>query len=172
MKNTFKVLIAGFALVSFVACDNSETTKTSTDSLNSASSETTTSGEPTSGSSTATENSSTVRPGTYIDLNTGKKVQIDRDASSGRWIDVSTRTPIEYYISEDTRDTFDMTGRNVNFAIERTLDGKYIINEKKYKVKFDSDGDMKVKDGEGNKMKYDASSDELKVKTDTSKGKN
>ena len=95
MKNTFKVLIAGFALVSFVACDNSETTKTSTDSLNSASSETTTSGEPTSGSSTATENSSTVRPGTYIDLNTGKKVQIDRDASSGRWIDVSTRTPIE-----------------------------------------------------------------------------
>ena len=65
-----------------------------------------------------------------------------------------------------------MTGRNVNFAIERTLEGKYIINEKKYKVKFDSDGDMKVKDGEGNKMKYDASSDELKVKTDTSKGKN
>ena len=173
MKNSCKALLAGFAMVSFVACSNNETTETSTDSLNNTSSSVTTATDETSsGSTTASSGSTTVTPGTYIDLSTGKKVQIYRDASSGRWVDVSTRTPIEYYISEDTRDTFDMTGRNVNNAIERSSEGKYMVNEKKYKVKMDSDGDMKVKDGEGNKMKYDASSDELKVKTDSTKSKN
>lgn len=163
MKNTWKVFAACFAMVSFIACDNSETAETTTDSMNVEST--------TDASTSMTTSGSTVTPGKYIDLSSGKEVQIDRDASTGRWVDVTTRTPVEYYISIDTRDTFDAQGRNVSNALDRSSDGKFMVNEERLRVKMDDDGDMKIKDGDETKMKYDKSSDELKYKDDTSKQK-
>ena len=161
MKNTLKALAAGIALISFVSCDNDATTETMTDSTDV---NTTMSEEY---STTVT----TVTPGKYVNLSTGTEVEIDKDASTGYWVDVSTRTPVEYYIHPGTRDTFDMMGRNVNYALDRMEDGKYMVNEERLKIKMDSDGDMKMKSEDGSKMKYDASSGQLKTKDGDTKEK-
>ena len=163
MKSTFKSMVAAIAAVSLMSCggESTETTTDTTGTTSDASMTTTT-------DVTAT---SSVTPGKYIDLSTGKEVEIDRDATSGRWVDKTSRTPVEYYISLDNRDTFDTQGRNVNNALDRSTDGKYMVNEGRLRVKMDSDGDMKIKDGDETKMKYDKSSDELKFKNDTMKEK-
>ncbi len=163
MKNKFSTLLAGAALMTLVACDNNET-KESTTSSDSSINTTTTNASAGETSASVTTSGTSVTPGTYVDLYTGKQVSIDKDAETGKWVDVSTRTPVEYYISTDLRDTFDMTGRNVSFSLDRTNDGKYMVDETRYKVKMDGDGDMKAKGSDGSKIKYDESSDQLKVK--------
>ena len=78
-----------------------------------------------------------------------------------------TDQPFDYYFySPASRDTFDRFGNVVNSYLLKDAKGIYTIDEKKWKVKQDSDGDIKMKDEDGNKIKYDASSDKVKMKTE------
>lgn len=108
-------------------------------------------------STTTATTSHKVVPGTYVDLNTGKKVYIVRDTSSGYATDSIAKVPIDFYINSETSDTLDRTGMVVNHMLVQE-DGKWKLDETKVKI----DGDkMKIKDGDS-KTKIDG--DKSKVK--------
>lgn len=94
----------------------------------------------------------------YKDLYTGSTIKVHRDAATGRYVNAETNSVIEYYYDPATSDTFDASGRVVNMALIRGADGKYTVDEAK--VKFQSDGDMKMKSADGEtKVKLETNGD-------------
>jgi hypothetical protein len=102
--------------------------------------------------------------GTYVDLSTGKAVELKKD-STGQWVNASTGEPVYLYVDTHKHDTiYGKTGEVVNGHITKT-DGGYvydkeevIINkeqpqEQDMKIKTE-DKKIKVEDGE-KKVKYD-----------------
>ncbi|WP_207496048.1 hypothetical protein [Aridibaculum aurantiacum] len=167
MKKQFMVL-AFAASLSFVAC-NESTTETSTE--DSTANNTTNTGATTSGTdqnqSGRSINSSFDESGSYMDLRTNKPVRITRNTQSQTLMNSETNEPLSYFFyNPSTRDTFDMYGYRVNNYLIRGNDNTYTLDEERWRTKMDSDGDMKMKDGDETKVKYDASSGRTKIKTE------
>jgi hypothetical protein len=116
--------------------------------------------------------------GRYLDLTTGDPIEIDKD-ESGVVINKATSEPVYIYVDTKNDDTiYGRTGEVINGHVVMH-DGKYLFDgdaklkiddgEYKYKVgddykvKSESDGDMKIKDGDS-KIKIDDG--EKKVKND------
>ena len=158
-------MVGLLALVLFTACsENGENTTTESNTT-----ETNASGNG-AGTAAANGESNTAggATGTYVDLYTGAPIEIERDETSGNYVNRMNHETVQFYVNTSTSDTFDMKGRMVNNALLRTSEGQYTINEAK--VKVDSDGDIKIKDGD-TKIKYDESSGSIKVKDGDSKEK-
>lgn len=137
-----------------------------------------------------------VEPGTYVDLNSGKTIQVIVDPETGYAINAETKKPVYLYVSQS--DTIFTTGQRVNNMIipldngkyevdgtkikvedanvkikyddyERTYGESYTIKDGDYKKKVEADGDVKIKDGDY-KEKVQADGD-VKIKTDDTKTK-
>jgi hypothetical protein len=153
MKTILYAAIAVSA-IAFTSCGNNKTsnTESSTDTTSSANQSSSSSGN--SGSSGAS----------YVDLNTGKTIQISHDDATGITTDIGTGKPVQFYINPITNDTFDTRGRLVNNALI-LADGGWEVDETK--IKSDGD-DLKVKTDD---MKVKTDGDETKIKTGDSKVK-
>lgn len=106
----------------------------------------------------------------YIDLNTGKRVDLVKDSVSGIMVNVETREPVTIYYDTKTKDTiWGKTGIVINNKVIKTDDGKYTYDDGDYKEKSD-DGDTKIKIGDDYKMKVEKDGD-IKIKDGDTKTK-
>ena len=117
----------------------------------------------------------------YIDLNTGKGVNLEKDPQTGLFVDVETKKPVEIYVDTKTNDTiWGRSGKVINGRIVRVSegtyrydndvkvevnDGAYEIKDGDYKKEVEKDGDVKIKDGD-TKIKIDGETGKKKVKKD------
>lgn len=123
----------------------------------------------------------------YIDLNTGKGINVEKDSINAFWINAETKAPLTIYYDSKTRDTlFGATGEVINNKVLRTPEGKYyyelpkpedtiqkvktqdeidreLLKNGDYKKKVEKDGDVKIKKGDV-KIKIDGETGEKKVK--------
>ena len=147
--------------MTFTSCNSGKPDETTTDSVVT----------ETSTSSTETSGSTIDMNASYMDLSSGKTFSIDRDTVTTYYVNRETREPVLYYVNVATNDTFDRSGRWINGSLIKMDDGTYSVDESRLKVKTDEDGDMKMKDGEGTKVKMDGNEAESKIKTDGTKEK-
>lgn len=98
--------------------------------------------------------------GEYVDLNTGKTIEVVKDEESGYMVNADTKKPVYLYVNTAKKDTFyGRTGKKVNNHViyeggeYRYDDDDYVYKNGDYKIKTDDD-DVKVKDGDY-KMKTD-----------------
>jgi hypothetical protein len=114
--------------------------------------------------------------GTYLDLRSGERIRVEKDASTGAWVNVETKEPVYIYVDTKKNDTiYGRTGKVINGHVMKASDNVYwydVDYESEYKVKsgdykrkVEDDGDMKIKDGD-NKVKVDGKTGETKVKRD------
>jgi hypothetical protein len=112
----------------------------------------------------------------YVDLASGKTVILEKDEKSGLMVDAGTKKPIRIYVDTEKNDTiWGKTGVVINGNLQRSQDGIYIyagdndggttVTGDDYKKKVDSDGDIKIKDGD-TKTKIDGETGKTKVKKD------
>jgi hypothetical protein len=127
------------------SCTNNKTAESSADS-------TATSSEM------SVSTTSSVVPGSYVDLATGKTVYIISDPETGYAMDSIARVPIEFYINPSTSDTIYMTGEIVNNSLVNN-NGTWSLSPDA-KIKMDGD-EMKIKDGD-TKVKVDGSDSKVK----------
>lgn len=111
--------------------------------------------------------------GAYIDLRSGKKIKLEKDAVTGAWINSDTKEPV--YIIVDTRNNdtiYGKTGQVINghvvfsgneYWYDSDLENEYKAKNDDYKMKVEDDGDMKIKT-EDKKIKIDDG--EKRVKQD------
>lgn len=164
MKKIFKIS-GTIAIAALMACNSNTKTEASNDS---------TAADTTM---TAETSSAAVVPGTYVDLSTGKEVQVVADPQTGYAINSETRTPLEFYVNTSTGDTLYRTGIIVNDAIVKN-GSTWEFNEDmierngdSIKIKTNDDGDTKVKNKTTDtKVKTEADGD-AKIKTPDSKTK-
>ena len=110
----------------------------------------------------------------YLDLETGKKVELVKDDATGLMVNAETKKPVYIYVDTKTKDTiYGKTGKVINGSVV-LVDGKYIYEDDAltvesesgdYKRKVEKDGDIKIKDGD-TKTKIDGETGEKKVKND------
>lgn len=95
--------------------------------------------------------------GEYIDLRSGKKVEIEKDDKTGYMVNKKTRKPVYLYVDPESSDTFyGRTGKKINGDVIVTTSGNYrytgdddyVYKNGDYKLKIEADGDMKEKDGD------------------------
>ncbi len=100
----------------------------------------------------------------YENLETGEKVTIVKDPTTGYAIDSITNEPVDFYVNLDTKDTiYGKTGMVVNNALIKTSEGTYLLDDAKIK----SDGEeFKAKSDE---VKIKVDGDDIKIKTDDKK---
>ena len=104
----------------------------------------------------------------YYDLNTGKSIVLVKDENTGLMLDAETKQPVYIYVNRKTKDTlYGANGEVINGQVVKTEDGTYKYGN--LTIKEDSDGDLKIKDGEY-KRKIDADGD-VKEKDDDGKTK-
>jgi hypothetical protein len=109
----------------------------------------------------------------YLNLNTGEKVELEKDPETGLMVDAKTKQPVYLYVDTKTNDTiYGKTGKVVNGEIVR-IDNEYKFKgdyeyksaDGDLKVEVEKDGDIKIKDGDS-KLKVDGETGEKKVKKD------
>lgn len=87
----------------------------------------------------------------YVDLNTGKTITVEKDSETGFMVNKETGEPVTLYVNTSNNDTiYGKTGKVVNNAIIKTGDGKYT---------YQADGDLKVTDNDGNSLKVEGDGD-------------
>jgi hypothetical protein len=110
----------------------------------------------------------------YIDLSTGKEVQLEKDAASGLMVSTETRKPVYIYVDTEKNDTiYGSTGKVINGQLVKNDDNSYRYSgaykfksaDGDLKVEVEKDGDIKIKDGDS-KLKIDGKTGEHKVKKD------
>lgn len=121
--------------------------------------------------------------GAYIDLRTGKTIEIEKDPVTGAWVNADNKEPVYIYVDTKTKDTiFGKTGLVINGHVvknngvywydgdednigwnDKVEDGDYKYKSGDMKEKVDEDGDVKIKDGD-TKTKIDGETREKKVK--------
>ena len=146
MKLIHGLLLSVTMSAALMACNNDR--KTDSDGDDDMTTATTT---------TTTTTEEQVQPGTYVDLNTGKKVYIVRDESTGYATDSIAKVPVEFYVNPSTNDTLYRTGAVVNNMLVQE-DGKWKLDETKVKA-------------EGDKLKIKDDSSKVKINGDKSKEK-
>ncbi|MBA2498385.1 MAG: hypothetical protein H0V30_01525 [Chitinophagaceae bacterium] len=128
--------------------------------------------------------------GRYIDLESGNRVEVEKDSETGYMVNAETRKPLYIYVDTEANDTlYGRTGSVINgkvaqnggkweydadgdfkytdgdYKLKVEADGDYKIKDGDYKKKVDADGDIKIKDGD-TKIKIDGKTGEKKVKND------
>ena len=107
----------------------------------------------------------------YVDLDTGKTITVEKDATTGYMVNAETKEPLGIYVNTAKRDTFyGKTGKVINNFVVKHPDGKFTyradgeikITDGDSKMKVEADGDYKVKDGDY-KKKVEADGD-IKIK--------
>jgi hypothetical protein len=110
----------------------------------------------------------------YLDLNTGDRVDLEKDSSSGLMIRTDTKKPVDIYVDTKTNDTiYAPTGKVINGHVVKLGEWKYKYDDEytiknddaDYKKKVEKDGDIKIKDGD-TKTKIDGKTGEKKTKRD------
>jgi hypothetical protein len=95
----------------------------------------------------------------YVDLNSGERVSLEKDASTGLMMNTKSHRPVYLYVNTRTNDTINgRTGMVVNDHVVRTNNGTYryagdietsseaIANsEGEYKRKAEKNGEVKIK---------------------------
>ncbi|MBC7653880.1 MAG: hypothetical protein H7098_05325 [Oligoflexus sp.] len=116
-----------------------------------------------------------VKPGSYVNLSTGKKIYVIPDPITGVAIDSTTQIPIEFYYNPITLDTIYQNGLTVNHMLINLGNGKYKLDDMKIKI----DGDeIKIKTDtskikiDGTDMKIKSGDQKTKITDDTIKVKN
>lgn len=108
----------------------------------------------------------------YIDLNTGKSVELVKDPATGMMVNSDTKKPVEIYVDTKTNDTiYGTTGEVINGHVSKKDDGSYLFvgpydyksPDGSLKVEVEKDGDIKIKDND-NKIKIDGETGEQKIK--------
>lgn len=166
MKRTFVIPGLAAAII-WSSCGENKNETVVTDSTMNNTSAMSSGNRATSSEPSVAVNKSFNTSGSYVDLMTNKPVKFKIDSSAQYLMNYETDEPFDYYFySPASRDTFDRFGNVVNSFLFKDAKGIYTIDEKRWKVKQDSDGDIKMKDEDGNKIKYDASSDKVKIKTE------
>ncbi len=115
--------------------------------------------------------------GRYMDLSTGKTIEIEKDDKTGFMVNEATKEPVYIYVDTKKNDTiYGKTGEVINGHVVYE-DNKYVFDgdeklklsdevkykDDDYKMKVESDGDVKIKNGD-KKVKIDDG--ERKVKND------
>ncbi len=118
----------------------------------------------------------------YLDLGTGKPVDIEKDEKTGFMINKETGDPLYIYVDTKKNDTiYAKSGKVINGHVVLDSDQKYVYDEDEklkvgdnggveykdgdYKVEVEKDGDVTIKDGD-KKVKIDGKTGERKVKND------
>ncbi len=117
----------------------------------------------------------------YINLTSGKAIEIEKDNATGVMVDKSTREPVYIYVDTKKNDTiYGKTGEVINghVVLDTNQEYKYDSDVKMeadansveykdgdHKVEIEKDGDIKIKDGDS-KVKIDGETGERKVKKD------
>ena len=118
----------------------------------------------------------------YIDLSTGKPVEIEKDEKTGIVVNKETNDPLYIYVDTKKNDTiYAKTGKVINGHIIRKENDRYVFDEDEklevnqngaveykdgdYKMEVEKDGDIKIKDGD-KKTKIDGETGERKTKKD------
>lgn len=105
--------------------------------------------------------------GEFVDLNSGRKITVEKDEATGYMVNTETNKPVYLYVNPEKRDTFyGRTGKVVNNKISRNDNGMfmyvgdedYVYKNGTYKLKVDDNGDVKLKDGDY-KLKAEADGD-------------
>lgn len=86
--------------------------------------------------------------GRYVDLNTGKNIEIEKDEKSGYMVNAETKKPVHIYVDTKIGDTlYGRTGRVVNGKIKKNNNEKWDYDDDGFTYK-DGDYKMKVEDDE------------------------
>ena len=112
----------------------------------------------------------------YLDLNTGDRVDLEKDPGSGLMVRTDTKKPVQIYVDTKTKDTiYGPSGKVINGHVVKLGEGTYKYeddaeykiknDDADYKKKVEKDGDIKIKDGD-TKTKIDGKTGEKKTKRD------
>ncbi len=117
----------------------------------------------------------------FIDLETGKRIDVVKDSEKGYMVNADTKEPVIIYVDTQTKDTiYGKTGKVINNHVIKTEEGKYKyvshddmqsddefykIKDGDYKKKVEKDGDVKIKDGD-TKIKIDGETGDKTIKKD------
>jgi len=111
----------------------------------------------------------------YVDLRTGKTVELVKDDKSGLLVTADTKEPVYIYVDTKENDTiYGKTGEVINGHVIVNNNNEYVyekdfkayeVKGDDYKVEVEKDGDIKIKDGDS-KVKVDGETGEKKVKKD------
>ena len=121
------------------------------------------------------------KEGQYIDLGTGKSINVVMDEKTGAMVNADTKDPLYIYVDTKKHDTiYAINGAVINGQVIKTKDNKFVYeNDEKlkiengqvkykdgdYKVEVEKDGDVKIKNGD-EKVKIDGKTGERKTKKD------
>lgn len=121
------------------------------------------------------------KKGSYIDLATGKSIEVVRDEKTGAMINADTKEALYIYVDTKKKDTiYAATGEVINGHVIKVDDNKYVYeNDEKlktdngevkykdgdFKTEVEKDGDIKIKNGD-DKIKIDGKTGERKEKKD------
>mgnify|MGYP001166119917 CR=1 FL=1 len=120
--------------------------------------------------------------GRYIDLSTGKAIEVSKDEKTGFMVNKETGEALYIYVDTKNHDTiYAKTGKVINGHIILGGESKYVFDEDEKvktgdngnveykdgdsKVEVEKDGDIKIKDGD-KKVKIDGETGERKTKSD------
>ena len=107
----------------------------------------------------------------YVDLNSGEKIVVEKDAQ-GRLVNADDKRPVRFYVDIKTKDTIDgRTGKVVNGELVKVENAGYeyisvrqiLTADEDFKKKTEKDGDVKIKTDD-KKVKIDGKTGEKKVK--------
>src|SRR6185436_4300213 len=94
----------------------------------------------------------------YLDLNTGDRVDLEKDSNTGLMVRRDTKKPVAIYVDTKTNDTiYGLTGKVINGHVVKLGEWKYKYDNDEYKIKNDEadykkkvekDGDVKIKNGD------------------------
>jgi hypothetical protein len=110
----------------------------------------------------------------YVDLSTGKAVELEKDESTGLMVSTETKKPVYIYVDTEKNDTiYGSTGKVINGQVMKKEDGSYAFTgdyeyksaDGNLKVEVEKDGDIKIKNGD-DKLKVDGETGEKKSKKD------
>ena len=111
----------------------------------------------------------------YVDLRTGKSIELVKDENSGLLVDANTKQPAYIYVDTRNDDTiYGKTGEVINGRVIMNDKNEYVyekdfqpyeVKGDDYKVEVEKDGDMKIKQGDS-KIKVVGETGEKKVKND------
>lgn len=117
----------------------------------------------------------------YIDLSTGKAIEVEKNDSTGFMVNKKTGEPLYIYVDTKKKDTiYAKTGEVINGHVVLGEDKKYVYDgdeklklddgnvqykDGDYKMEVEKDGDVKIKNGD-NKVKIEGETGERKVKKD------
>lgn len=125
--------------------------------------------------------------GRYVDLNTGKRIELKKDPETGLMVNEKTNKPVGIYVDTKTKDTiYGKTGKVINGRVVKRDDGNYVFEDNvsmdhegdhstesgaykikhgDYKKEVEKDGDITIKEGD-KKIKIEGETGERKVKRD------